>query len=268
MVQRYNGKKGHFVHRSLGEGVEAKRRYGVRIFPSPYELAEKFAGELVDMINAAAKENIQVTIALSGGSTPELLFSILGDHFSNSAKWEFVHFFWGDERCVAPENPESNFGMTWKKFLGKTGIPDCNIHRIMGEDLPEEEAVRYSGEISRYTPGRDGLPVFDLIILGLGDDGHTASIFPDNLKLLNGTGICSTAIHPVTHQCRITLTGKVINNAASVVFLVTGIKKAGIVEKILNKKPEAVNFPASYIVPVHGDLNWYLDVDAASLLTN
>ena len=238
----------------------------VKIFASPYILAEKFAEELVLMINESAKKKRPLTIALSGGSTPELLFSVLGDHFSKSAEWEFVHFFWGDERCVPDDTPESNFGIARIKFLEKIELPSENIDRIVGEDNPEDEACRYSEEISRYTGKRDGLPLFDMIILGLGEDGHTASIFPANKELLESVNICEVAVHPVTKQKRITITGRVINNADAVIFLVTGKKKAGIVEKILNKNSAALLFPAYYIEPVYGAIRWLLDEESGSLV--
>lgn len=238
----------------------------IKIFQTPYELAEAFAEELIGLINDAAKKKRPFTVALSGGSTPELLFTILGDHYSNSADWKFAHFFWGDERCVPPDNIESNFGMTNKTFFLKAAIPELNIHRIFGENAPEDEAIRYSEEISAFTRKRDGLPLFDMIILGLGEDGHTASIFPGHHGLLVSDKICEVAIHPLTSRKRITITGKVINNAGSVTFLVTGKRKAEIVEKILSNASSSYLFPASYIVPVEGELKWYLDVEAGSLL--
>lgn len=238
----------------------------IKIFPTPFELAEKFAEEMVSLINGSAPKNKPFTVALSGGTTPELLFSVLGDHFSKSVQWKFVHLFWGDERCVPPENIESNYGMTKRKLIDKIGIPSSNIHRIIGENDPVSEAVRYSEEISANTEERDGLPMFDLVILGLGDDGHTASIFPHNSELLNSCSICEVAVHPVTHQRRITITGKILNNAKDIAFLVTGKRKAEIVEKIVNKKPSSQNFPASHIVPDYGNLTWFIDKDAGSLL--
>ena len=131
---------------------------------------------------------------------------------------------------------------------------------------PENEAVRYSKEISEFIPKRDGLPEFDLIILGLGVDGHTASIFSTNKELLNSEKICEVAFHPLTKQKRITITGRVINNADSVVFLVAGKRKACIVEKIINGSESESLSPASYIVPVYGVLRWFIDKEAGSLL--
>jgi 6-phosphogluconolactonase len=238
----------------------------VKIYSSPYELAEKFAEELVNKINSSAHSKKSLTIALSGGSTPELLFSVLGDHFSKSAEWEYAHFFWGDERCVPPDSQESNYGMSKKKLFDKIEIPSSNIHRIIGENEPELEAARYSDEVLLYTGKRDGLPLFDIVILGLGEDGHTASIFPENIQLLESPELCAVAEHPVTKQKRVTITGRVINNADSVIFLVTGKKKAEIVAKIINKMPAAENYPSSFVLPVYGELRWMIDREAGSLL--
>ncbi|MBK7713250.1 MAG: 6-phosphogluconolactonase [Bacteroidales bacterium] len=238
----------------------------VNIFHTPYLLAEKFAEEFVNWAAQSEKGSFPFCVALSGGSTPELLYSVIGDHFSKSVKWENVHFFWGDERCVSPGSPESNYGMTVRSLLGKIRIPESNIHRIKGESDPEKEAVHYSGEITDRLRQAGGMPVFDLIILGVGEDGHTASIFPYNNFLLESESTCAVASHPVTMQKRITITGRVINNAERVAFLVTGRQKAAVVEKILNKRSSGQNFPASGIVPVNGELLWFLDKDAASML--
>ena len=238
----------------------------VKIFPTLFELAVKFAEEMVRMINESAKNKKHFTVALSGGSTPEILFTLLGEKYSESVPWQYVHFFWGDERCVGPDDPESNFGMTFRKLLTKIEIPSINIHRIKGEDDPGKEAVRYSEEISLNALKRDGIPLFDLVILGLGEDGHTASLFPGHPELMNSDKICDVAFHPVTLQKRITLTGKVINNADAVTFLVSGKKKDGVVEKMFKKNPAALNYPASHIVPVYGRLSWFIDKDAWSLL--
>jgi 6-phosphogluconolactonase len=238
----------------------------VKIFSSPTEVAEKFAEEFASMINESASQKKNLTVALSGGSTPELLFSILGNRYSKDVNWQYVHFFWGDERCVPPENTESNFGMTQKKLFSKIDIPPSNIHRIRGEQDPANEVARYSVEIAGNTRTRDGFPLFDLIILGLGEDGHTASIFPGNIGLFNSFKICEVAVHPITRMKRVTITGRVINNADSVVFLVTGKSKATIVGDILNRSNQSNNFPGSFVVPVHGLLSWFIDKDAGSLL--
>jgi 6-phosphogluconolactonase len=238
----------------------------IKIFATPKELAEKFAEEMAGMIIESAKNQKLFNVALSGGSTPELLFTLLGNNYAGSVPWHYVHFFWGDERCVPPDNTESNYRMAQSKLLTRIKIPSGNIHRIRGEADPAGEAGRYSEELTSHILKRDSLPLFDLVLLGLGEDGHTASIFPGQMDLMESDKICEVAFHPVTKQKRITITGRVINNAERVVFLVTGKKKEEIVEKIVKQRPSAQNFPAFYIVPVYGMLSWFLDHEAGSLL--
>lgn len=231
----------------------------IRVFKSQSELASKLAEEVVRRIVASATVERPFAVALSGGSTPGLLYSLLGDEFSNAVPWEFVHLFWGDERCVPPDHPDSNYLIVKKHIIEKTGIPPVNVHRIKGEEDPSFEAMRYSAEITSILHDRDRLPVFDLVLLGLGEDGHTASIFPDRMDLLNSGRICEVAVHPVSGQKRLSLTGKVINNAEAVVFLVSGIKKAEVVKSILSQEDGASRYPAFHIRPVYGSLDWYLD---------
>lgn len=237
-----------------------------KIFKTPFQLAESFADELANKIGKAEKNNKVFTLVLSGGSTPYFLFSILTDQFSNLINWNSVHLFWGDERCVHPTHTESNYGMALHNLIEKIDIPVKNIHRIKGELNPQEEARRYSKEIIDFTLSRKGLPRFDLIILGLGEDGHTASIFPENMDLFNADKICAIAHHPVTSQTRITITGPVINNADSIVFMVTGKNKARVVSEILTKEKVTDGYPASRVDPVFGILEWYLDKEAAFYL--
>jgi 6-phosphogluconolactonase len=238
----------------------------VKIFQSEDELAREFANEMVKMIIESAGKKQHFTIALSGGSTPEVVFTMISESFAKAVSWQHVHFFWGDERCVQPDDAESNYGMAWRKLLGNIEIPSANIHRIKGENDPEAEAVRYSEEIFSFTRKRNGIPVFDLVLLGLGEDGHTASIFPGHIGMFKSDKICEVTFHPVTSQKRITLTGRVINNADSVTFLVTGINKGEIVKKIFKKNPSSINYPASNVVPVYGRLYWFLDKEAGRLL--
>ena len=238
----------------------------VKIFPTPEKLAEEFALEIIRSVDESLRKIKPFTLALSGGSTPELLFRLLGEKFAASIPWHQVHLFWSDERCVAPDDPQSNYGMVLSTLLSKIEIPGVNIHRIKGEENPEEEALRYSSEISLNTRARNGRPVFDLVLLGLGEDGHTASIFPGHPELLESDKTCEVAYHPVTGQKRITLTGRVINNAEEVAFLVTGTKKEIVVDKLFKKDPDSLNYPAAHIVPVNGRLSWYLDREAGGLL--
>jgi 6-phosphogluconolactonase len=237
-----------------------------KIFSTPSELAEAFAEELTGRINIAGKSGLPFTLAISGGNTPRLLFSILAEKYCSSVNWGNVQFFWVDERCVSPVDPESNFGMTKSIFFDKIKIPGSNIHRINGEDDPVREAERYAQEILIYVRSVDQLPAFDQIILGMGDDGHTASIFPDNLDLLSSKNICEMSVHPLTGKHRITMTGKVINNADSIAFLATGQKKAKIIEEIYKKEAQYLNYPASYVVPSRGVITWFIDEKAGELI--
>ncbi|TFG41589.1 MAG: 6-phosphogluconolactonase [Bacteroidia bacterium] len=238
----------------------------IKIFPTPQALAESLALDIVNLINDTDTSTLPFSIALSGGSTPKLLFSVLGDQFEDFVDWRNVHFFWVDERCVPPDNPESNFGMTNAGFLNRIDIPYANIHRIKGEDNPEKEAERYSGEIKASTIQKNGFPFFNVILLGLGEDGHTASVFPGNEMLFLTDKICDSAVHPSTGQKRITITGKVINNSSEIIFIVTGKNKARIVNNIIGHGNNKKQFPASYVVPVQGKVIWYLDRDAGSLI--
>ncbi len=236
-----------------------------KIYNTPLKLAETFANELITLINETTVTGRKYTIALSGGNTPQILFSVLAEKFHDSVDWNAVHFFWVDERCVSPEDKESNFGNAQRLLLDKLRITGNTIHRIRGEEDPANEAVRYSEEIMKITGSKGTPPVFDHIILGLGDDGHTASIFPENIGLMNSDKICEVSSNPKTGQKRITLTGKAINNGRKITFLVTGENKARIVNEIFKKHSASKAYPASYITPLNGTLTWLLDENAAGL---
>ncbi len=223
-------------------------------------LAKDFCASLVELIRN--KETFNV--ALSGGSTPKLIFDELASNFAHKIKWSKVNLFWGDERCVLPTDPESNFKMTLDHLISKIEIPRKNIHRIMGEHDPEKEAMRYARTLERHLPKIDGVPQFDLVILGMGDDGHTASIFPDQITLWDSKKLCITAVHPESGQKRITITGRIINNATEVHFLVTGENKNQKVKEIINREGDYKSYPASMVRPISGNLKWFLDAEAAS----
>ncbi len=234
----------------------------LHIYKNPKELAIEFANLLMSLVEAHPGDNFH--LAISGGKTPNSLFSVLAAKFANSQLWNKLHFWWVDERMVNPENPESNFGVVQKLLFSQISIPEENIHRIKGENDHEKEALSYSEQIKSNIKQVNNWPVFDLILLGMGDDGHTASIFPNQLELLNSDQICAVATQPQTGQKRITLTGEAINQAKQVAFLVTGKSKADRISEILNKTKDAGNLPAYSIAPISGNLNWYLDEDAAS----
>jgi len=235
-----------------------------------YETPEETAHAVAELILAKAREKIKQSlpfnIALSGGSTPKLLFTLLANEYVNSMPWHFVRLFWVDERCVPPTHPESNFGMTYDSLLTHVPIHDSNIFRMQGEDNPIKEAARYQKMLEKELHTNDGFPVFDLVLLGMGDDGHTASIFPDNMELLQSDQAVAVGTHPVSGQERITLTGKTILEAKQVVFLITGSSKATVLRQIIKHEPQGEDYPAFYVAKNAKSADFYLDRAAAALL--
>lgn len=234
--------------------------YQQHIFASVDETAGAVAELIRELTNARAELSQFFNLAVSGGSTPKLLFRMMADEsFSADMRWEALRIFWVDERCVEPTHEESNFGMTYDSLLQHVKIPSENIFRMKGEDIPDNEAIRYADMLRHVLPAKEGYPVFDLILLGMGDDGHTASIFPDNMALLESEKTVAVATHPQSRQKRITLTGPTLRNAVRILFLVTGTGKANIAREILSQTQEAKKYPAAYIGTTAGISEWYMD---------
>ena len=231
----------------------------LKISKTKQEVAVDFSRYLSLLI--ANRETIH--IALSGGSTPKIVFDELAANFQEDIDWGKVYLYWGDERCVVPTDNESNYKMTVEHLISKIDIPEENIHRIKGENDPEAEAKRYAEVLGRQLPKAEGSPQFDLVILGMGDDGHTASIFPYEIDLWHSEKLCDVAVHPDSGQKRVTITGKVINNAETVAFLVTGSGKTEKFIEINNRKGNYKQYPASLVNPKSGKLLWFLDEAAA-----
>ena len=234
----------------------------VHIYSDNEAVAAGFAEWLVGWLKNKGK----VAIALSGGSTPKVLFRLLAEEYADEINWSKVRLYWGDERCVPPTHEDSNYGMTQELLLKHIDIPLSNIHRVRGEDDPVQEAERYGAVIEEELAEEDGYPVFDLIILGMGSDGHTASIFPHQKELLMADSTCAVATHPESGQQRITLTGPVINRSKQVVFLVTGASKLDKIREIIREEGNWSSYPAAHIRPLSGKLDWYLDEQAAAEL--
>ncbi len=228
------------------------------------ETCNECAKVLISVLREKIENHGTAYIAISGGSTPKLLFDILCESFFKEIDWSKVHVFWVDERCVPPAHGESNYRMTLEHLLTGLTFNNEKIHRIKGEAEPALEVLRYAQEIADTVPMENGFPAFDVILLGMGDDGHTASIFPDALHLLESPNITATAVHPQSGQMRITLTGNVINNADHVMFLATGANKSKVLDSILHNKPEAAQFPAAHIAPIKKRLDWFVDKEAAN----
>ena len=234
----------------------------LKIYSDKQEVASEFSNFFAEKV----KESDSFHVALSGGSTPKIVFDVLANEFGSDLDWNKVHFYWGDERCVPPTDDESNYKMTVEHLLSKIEIPEENIHRIKGENEPKGEAVRYSEVIEQYLSESNGIPTFDLVILGMGDDGHTASIFPHEIDLWHSEKTCEVAVHPDSGQRRITITGKIINAAATVAFLVTGEGKAEKVGEIVRRTGSFKDYPATLVAPKSNDLYWFLDDAAAANL--
>ncbi|HBB91155.1 MAG TPA: 6-phosphogluconolactonase [Bacteroidales bacterium] len=235
----------------------------IRIFEQSDELLRFFSDMLPEKIREK-QEGRYFTIALSGGRTPQILFDYLSTQYKDRIDWSRLLVFWGDERCVPPESAESNYRMAREFLLDRVPIPPDQVFRIHGEANPAAEARRYESVVrEKVTDRKNGFPVMDLILLGLGEDGHTASIFPDQIGIVDSENLFDTAVNPYSGQIRITATGKLLNHAHVVVFLVIGKAKAEMVSRILDPKEDNQRLPASRVRPVHGELIWLLDSEAA-----
>jgi 6-phosphogluconolactonase len=235
----------------------------IKIFPSVVELTGFFISRISEQITREAPGRL-FSVALSGGSTPRAIFKLIAEKYGHNTDWSKAVFFWGDERCVPPSDPDSNYRMTYENLIKHLDHTDSNFFRIQGENDPEDEAISYSGKVDTMLPHSNNIPQFDLMILGLGEDGHTASIFPYNIGLFDSDKLFETSRHPVTGQIRITATGKLINNAREICFLATGQGKAAKVAQILHKKEGWKELPASLVNPADGRVIWLLDEAAAS----
>ncbi len=232
----------------------------IKIAPSPEALAQLFADFLTKRI---AEKAGTFTLALSGGSTPQRLFSLLSKApYTTQIDWAKVQLFWGDERLLPHDHPDSNYGVAKRLLLDHIDMPAENIHPVATHMLGDTEAILadYNQQIAQcVATDEQGRYRFDLIMLGMGDDGHTASIFPHEMALLDSSALTAIATHPDSGQQRLTLTGPLIRQAAEVVFLVAGANKAPKIDQILGKKDGYKTYPAAHVGPENGELYWFLD---------
>lgn len=231
-------------------------------------LARNAAEQFVARAKKAVAHAGRFTAALSGGATPKALYSRLASaEFRDSLDWPSVHLFWGDERCVPPDHLESNFRMVHEILLARLPVAPENIHRMPAEKEPSEAAAAYESELKTFFRLENGAwPVFDLILLGLGEDGHTASLFPATTVLDEAKRFVAAIYIAKLRSYRLTLTLPVINAARQVTFLVSGTSKAKIVGEILGPGGASLEYPAAKIRPSEGHLTWMIDVDAAKEL--
>ncbi|WP_288505686.1 6-phosphogluconolactonase [uncultured Haemophilus sp.] len=227
-------------------------------FPTAQHAVEKIAQEFV----IYSQLNHPVHISLSGGSTPKLLFKTLAKApYTEQINWKNLHFWWGDDRMVPPTDSESNYGEVQKLLFDHIQIPAENIHRICGENEPHFELKRFEEELSAVIPNG----VFDWIILGMGTDGHTASLFPHQTHF-DDENLAVIAKHPESGQIRISKTAKLIEQAKRITYLVTGESKANILKEIQTTPAENLPYPAAKIKAKNGVTEWYLDKAVAALL--
>jgi len=243
----------------------------VHISANSEELARFAAEQFVRLAIEAQRERGLFTVALAGGSTPKTLYVLLAsEQESYRAQLDFgmIHFFWGDERHVPPDHPDSNYRMASEAMLSKVPVPLENVHRIKSEMADAEEAARdYEQVLEKFFKLENGqLPRFDLVVLGMGSDGHTASIFPDSDVINEKRRLVVAPWVEKLRSYRITLTPPVLNKAASTIVLVSGAKKAEVLHKVLEGEYRPEFFPAQLISPSEGGLLWLADREAAQLL--
>lgn len=242
----------------------------IRTLTTPQELFAAAAEEVVRATEDAVAQRGRFTIALSGGSTPRNLFNLLATNARTVLPWDRMFFFWGDERHVPPTDPESNYRMADEALLSKVPVPAGNVFRVAAENPDAAAAAEaYEKTLQRFfalAPGQ--FPVFDLILLGMGPDGHTASLFPGTAGLQEKSRLVIANWVEKFKTSRITLTLPVLNNARCVTFLVSGIDKAPALHAVLEGDAPGEQYPSKLIRPVDGKLIWLIDRAAASELVS
>lgn len=243
------------------------------VHPTPIDLTRAAADRIVAAASTAIGAGGRFVMALSGGSTPHALYTLLaGPTYRPRIDWTHVHLFFGDERCVPPEGAASNYHMARESMLAHVPIPAAQVHRMRGEDDPTAAAVAYEGELRTLFDTPAGPPAtrpgarFDLVLLGMGDNGHTASIFPRSTAVREGTRWVVADQVDAVPASRVTLTPPIINAAAEVLFLVAGADKASMLKRVLEGPSEPDLLPAQSIVPRDGRLAWLVDAAAAAAL--
>jgi 6-phosphogluconolactonase len=238
----------------------------LKVLDDTEELAQAAADHFVAASEDAIENRGRFTVALSGGATPQETYRRLAEPgLATQVSWRNVHLFWGDERCVPPDHPESNYRMARKSLIQKVPIPQTNVHRIQGELDPDLAAEAYEDEL-RSIFSSVGRPRFDLILLGLGNDGHTASLFPGSAALHEMKHWVVAVFVDALQSWRVTLTPPVLNSARQLSFLVAGISKAERLQEVLKSEPTPETLPAQLIQPRNGQVTWLIDQAAAANL--
>jgi 6-phosphogluconolactonase len=241
----------------------------VRRLSTPQDLFQAAAEEVIRTATEAIAKRGRFAIALSGGSTPRSLFTLIAANASASLPWDRMFFFWGDERHVPPNDPDSNYRMANETLLSKVAIPPANIFRIPAEN-PDASAAAEAYEqtlIKFFEVGPGEVPRFDLILLGMGPDGHTASLFPETAVLQENSRLVVANWVEKLKTHRITFTLPLLNAARSVAFLVSGTDKAAVLHEVLEGSDAGEKYPSKLVRPGEGKLIWFVDRAAASQLS-
>jgi 6-phosphogluconolactonase len=242
----------------------------IRVLTTPQELFAAAAEEIIRAANESVTERGRFTIVLSGGSTPKSLYNLLATNARTTLPWEKMFFFWGDERHVPPVDPESNYRMANEAMLSKVPVPPGNVFRFAGEN-PDAAAAAdaYEKTLRKFFQlPPDAVPRFDLILLGMGPDGHTASLFPGTAALQEKTHLAVANWVEKLKTYRLSLTLPVLNAAHRVAFLVSGTDKAAVLRSVIEENVPGEQYPAKLVQPKDGKLIWLLDRAAASALSN
>jgi 6-phosphogluconolactonase len=246
--------------------METRMKPKLRIFKDLENLSRAAAEIFVEQAANSISERGRFLVALNGGSTPIRLFQLLASDFRAQVAWSKIHVFWGDERCVPPADPGSSFGQAMETLLKHVAIPDENTHRVKGELDPASASMDYAETLKSFAERDLNFPRFDLVYLGMGEDGHTASLFPGPPVEVTEIVAPVTAHYQDRPANRVTLTPVVFNQARMVVFMVTGKKKASTLAEVWSGGYNPNQYPAQSIRPTNGSLIWLVDEDAAGRL--
>jgi 6-phosphogluconolactonase len=235
----------------------------IKISSDKNKLILESAAYIADLIEKSIKEKDRCTFVLSGGSTPKDLYETLAsEKYRAVIDWSKVHVFWGDERCVPPDHPDSNYRMAKEALIDHVDIPQENVYRIPAEKEPVEAAREYEETIKKIVGGSTQFPVFDIILLGIGEDGHTASLFPGTMALEEKKRWVTEVFVPKFDAYRISLTLPVINNGKNIIFLVAGEAKSDVVNQVYNRID--TTSPSAQVDPINGNLVYLLDKSASA----
>jgi 6-phosphogluconolactonase len=242
------------------ESIIVKHNAEVKIFKDSAELFKDSAGYISASIRYFINNLGRCTIVLSGGNTPKRLYDEISNKYRESIEWQKVYFFWGDERCVPPTSNESNYKTAYEHLLSMIPVPEKNVFRIKGEKTPEDAAREYENSIKGFWE-KEIIPSFDITLLGIGTDGHTASLFPGSDAFNIKDRLAVSVYAEKLNSWRVTLTFPVINNSKNILFIAEGKEKSEIIKKVFNNNKN--EFPVKGVNPSNGKLIWFLDKDAA-----